>query len=242
MDPKKLLEQFLGPDAGQSASGAVKSAKDNLAGSGLGGLAVGGLLGVLLGNKKARKTIGKMAGGAVGYGGAAALGALAYRAYQNYQTSQPDQTSPSGAPSPAHGTPALPAPSEEAFHPGNAPARDGRPFELALVKAMIAAANADGHIDADEQRHIFDQVGKLPLDAEDKAFVFDALGSPPSLQDVASLTEGPEQAAALYLASRLAIDPDHPMEKAYLEALASRLSLPVELVTHLEGQVAAVQA
>ena len=123
--------------------------------------------------------------------------------------------------------------------PSAAPARDGRPFELALVMAMIAAANADGHVDAEEQKSIFDKVGKMPLDAEDKAFVFDALSKPPSLQDIANLAEGQEQAAELYLASRLAIDPDHPMEQAYLEGLASRLSLPAELVHHLEQQVEA---
>ena len=119
------------------------------------------------------------------------------------------------------------------------PARDGKPFELALVMAMIAAANADGHIDAEEQRTIFERVGELPLDAEDKAFVFDALGSPPSLNDIANLADGQEQAAELYLVSRLAIEPDHPMEQAYLEALASRLSLPTDLVAHLESQAAA---
>jgi uncharacterized membrane protein YebE (DUF533 family) len=135
----------------------------------------------------------------------------------------------------------LAAPAEEAmFQPGHAPARDGRPFELALVLAMIAAANADAHIDADEQKNIFDQVSNLPLEAEDKAFVFDALSSPPSLQDIASLAEGPEQAAELYLVSRLAIDPDHPMEQAYLEALASRLSLPKDLVDQLESQALAI--
>ena len=260
MNPQGLLEQFLGPNAAQSAGGAVQNAKGKLANSGLGGvaggLAAGGLLGVLLGNKKARKKVGKLAGGAVAYGGAAALGALAYRAYQNWQTGKqagqpgPQQfppTAPQSGPAgqvaqhPAAQTTALPAepPAGSKFLPASAPASDGKPFELALVMAMIAAANADGHIDAEEQRNIFDRVGELPLEAEDKAFVFDALGNPPSLQDIAGLANGPEQAAELYLASRLAIDPDHPGEQAYLEALASRLSLPGELVTHLEGQVAA---
>ncbi|MGI9511155.1 MAG: tellurite resistance TerB family protein [Geminicoccaceae bacterium] len=237
MDPKGLLEQFLGPNAGETAGSVMQSTKDSLTGGGLGTFAAGGLLGALIGNKKARKTIGKMAGGVVGYGGAAALGALAYRAYQNYQSSQP------GAQPLAGGTPPpLPASVEEAaFLPSNTAASDGRPFELALVMAMITAANADGHIDSDEQRSIFDHVGQVPLDAEDKAFVFDALSSPPSLQDIAGLAKGLEQASELYLVSRLAIDPDHPMEKAYLEALASRLSLPGELVRHLEQQVATAQ-
>lgn len=241
MDPKNLLEQFLGPNAAQAAGSAAQSAKDSLTGGGLGTLAAGGLLGALIGNKKARKKIGKMAGGMVGYGGAAALGVLAYRAYQNYQSSQHNPPTPTtgGTPTP----PPSSGPSgEAAFLPNNAVASDGRPFELALVMAMITAANADGHIDSDEQRGIFEHVGQLPLDAEDKAFVFDALSSPPSLQDIAGLASGPEQASELYLVSRLAIDPDHPMEQAYLEALASRLSLPSELVGHLEQQVVTAQA
>ena len=252
MNPQGLLDQFLGPGAGQSAAGALDSAKGKLAGSGMGGvaggLAAGGLLGLMLGNKKARKSVGKLAGGVVGYGGAAALGALAYRAYQNWQSGQqaPQAPAPGQPPqAPPPDTAALPQeplaepPAGSKFRPESAPANDGKPFELALVMAMIAAANADGHIGPDEQRVIFDRVGELPLDAEEKAFVFDALGNPPSLQDIAGLAEGPEQAAELYLASRLAIDPDHPMEQAYLEALAHRLSLPGELVAHLESQAAA---
>lgn len=236
MNPESLLEQFLGKDAARNASDTLANAKDRVTQSGMGGvaggLAAGGLLGLLLGSKKARKAVGKVAGGVVGIGGAAALGALAYRAYQNWQN---DQSNAPAAPSPGN-PPPLP-PGEAKFLPSAAPARDGRPFELALVMAMIAAANADGHIDRDEQQTIFEKVGELPLDAEDKAFVFDALSKPPSLQDIASLAEGPEQSAELYLVSRLAIDPDHPMEQAYLEGLASRLSLPKELVQHLEQQV-----
>ena len=56
---------------------------------------------------------------------------------------------------------------------------------------------------------------------------------------MASAAATPEQAAELYLASRLAIDPDHPGEKAYLEALAHRLKLPGDLVAHLNRQAEA---
>ncbi|MCY4342057.1 MAG: DUF533 domain-containing protein, partial [Gammaproteobacteria bacterium] len=48
-----------------------------------------------------------------------------------------------------------------------------------------------------------------------------------------------EQAAEIYLVSRLAIDIDHPAEKAYLEALAHRLNLPAELIAHLDRQAEA---
>ena len=240
MEAQRLLEQFLGLGGGQNSSTTAQDARDARGGSGLGGvaggLAAGGMLGLLLGNKKARKKVGKLAGGVVGYGGAAALGALGYRAYQNWQA---DQQASAVASTPAPAPMQVP-PQGSRFLPETAPASDGRPFELALIMAMIAAANADGHIGPGEQRTIFDQVGQLSLDAEDKAFVFDTLGNPPSLQDIASLAGGPEQAAEIYLASRLAIDPDHPAELAYLEALASRLSLPDDLVAHLESQ--AVQA
>ncbi len=245
MNPQNLLEQFLGPDATRTASGALQSGKEKLAGSGVagiaGGVAAGGLLGLLLGNKKVRKKAGKLAGGVVGYGGAAALGALAFRAYQNYQSGKQQPTSQQTVPQQTAPAPE-PLPAGSKFLPETAPAQDGKPFELALVLAMVGAANADGHIDSEEQRHIFQQVSELPLDAEDKAFVFDALGNPPSLQDIAGLAQGPEQAAELYLASRLAIDPDQPIEQAYLEGLAARLKLPGELVAHLESQVEAVPA
>jgi uncharacterized membrane protein YebE (DUF533 family) len=222
MDPRRLLEQFLGAGAGTSDAQGAQGTAGGLGGI-AGGLAAGGLLGLLLGNRKSRKLVGKLAGGVVGYGGAAALGVLGYRAYQSWQAGRgaAETVEPS---------------NPDRFLPQSAPGSDGRPFELALIMAMVAAANADGHIGPDEQRAIFERAGELSLDAEDKAFVFDTLAAPPSLQQVAALARGPEQAAELYLVSRLTIDPDEPAEQAYLEALGSRLGLPADLVEALEQQ------
>ncbi|UFN51283.1 tellurite resistance TerB family protein [Roseomonas sp. OT10] len=195
-----------------------------------GGAAAGGLLGAVLGGKKFRK----MGGGVLSHGGAALLGALAHRAYQNWQQGQtPAQSAP-------------PAPQEVAqveprYLPEAAPAADGQPFELALVRAMIGAAKADGHIDAEEQRAIFAKVEAMGLDAEAKGFVFDALAKPMGVAEVAASARTPEQASELYLVSRLAVDPDEPAERAYLEALAHRLKLPEGLVAHLDQQVTAAQ-
>ena len=77
IDTNRLLEQFMG--GGREGSGAGNR------GDLLKGAAAGGLLGLLVGNKKARK----MAGGLVGYGGAAAAGALAFKAWQNWQQGKP---------------------------------------------------------------------------------------------------------------------------------------------------------
>lgn len=222
MDPKALLDRFLGPEAAAGAGDLAGRARDALggqAGAMLGGAAAGGLLALLLGNRKARK----LAGGAVGYGGAAALGALAYRAWQGWQQGAPAAAAP--APPPA-----LPPPAFAAATPD---------FQLALVRAMAGAALADGHMDAQERGAIFAQIDRLGLEPEARDFVFDLLQRPPSLEEIATGAASQEQAAELYLAARLAIDPDHPAERAWLEALAQLLRLPPGLAAHLDREAAA---
>ena len=227
MDPKALLDRFLGPNAASGAGDLAQRARGALGGNTgvlMGGAAAGGLLALLLGSKKVRK----MAGGAVGYGGAAALGALAYRAWQGWQQGTPPSAAPQAQPAPQ----ALPAPPP-AF------AATAPEFQLALVRAMAGAAMADGHVDATERETIFGHVDRLGLDAEAKGFVFDLLQRPPSFDEIAAGATTQEQAAELYLAARLAIDPDHPAERAWLDALAHRLRLPPGLSAHLDGQAAA---
>jgi uncharacterized membrane protein YebE (DUF533 family) len=122
--------------------------------------------------------------------------------------------------------------------PHSAPAADGGAFELVLIRAMIGAARADGTIDGVEQQRLFGEVSKLGLDSEAKAYVFDLLSKPVDLDSIAAAVATPEQGAEVYLASRLAIDPDQPAERAYLDALATRLRLPAELRAHLDQQAA----
>jgi len=240
MDTKRLLEQFLGPDALASLGGQQQVDRDiarsaapresllgnlGVPGAALGGVAAGGLLGMFLGQKKMRK----MAKGAVGYGGAAVLGALAHRAYRNWQSGQPVERAPAATTADIPKAPlALTAPM----------AADGHPFALAVIQAMIAAANADGHIDAQEQRQIFDAAERSDLDAEAKAFIFDAMRNPLSPTQIAALARDREQGAEIYLAARMAIDPDHPDERTFLTDLETALQLPEGLARHLDTQVA----
>lgn len=229
LDPKSLLDQFLGGSAAGGLRNAGRSVKDHLdqqTGSGgfVRGAAAGGLLGMLLGGKGMKN----MAGGVLGYGGAAALGALALQAYQKYQQQQG-----------MGGTSLTPEQfanlSPDAL-PHAQPATDGSPFQLVLVRAMVGAAKADGNVDADEQQRLFSEVERLGLDAEAKAFVFDLLSQPVDLASVTSVVATQEQGAEVYLASRLAINPDVPAERAYLDALAARLKLPDELRAQLDKQ------
>ncbi|MES2626789.1 MAG: DUF533 domain-containing protein [Pseudomonadota bacterium] len=240
IDTRKLLEQFLGAgnmpgqarnpvdQTGQPRQGNQSPLEGLFPGNGsfAGGAAMGGILGLLLGSKKVRK----MTGGLVGYGGAAAIGALAHKAYQNYQ--QGNQV----ASAPVANAADL-AQVDPRFVPGST-TNDGN-FSLSLISAMIGAAKADGHIDAREQTAIFEHVEKLGLDAESKAFVFDALNKPADMATITAAVQGVEQATEMYLVSRLIADGDHPGERMYMEALAHRLNLPKDLVAHLEHQVGA---
>jgi uncharacterized membrane protein YebE (DUF533 family) len=257
IDPNKLLEQFLGKGAAASGGlgGILGKGSDMLAKSGGGdllakgkqmaggkagtlavGAAAGGLLTMLLGSKKMRKFGGK----ALGYGGMAVLGGLAYKAWQDYQRNQ------AGGGAPATGGPAadklLAPPADSPFNLESAPAADGADFRLAIVRAMIAAAKADGHVDAAEQQSLFSRVDDLGLGAEEKAFIFDELRKPLDIDAIAGLAKTEAQATELWLASRLSIDPDDAREKAYLDALAAKLKLQPALVTQLDAQARAAIA
>ena len=104
---------------------------------------------------------------------------------------------------------------------------------------MIAAAKSDGHVDADEQARIFAEMDKLPLAADDKAFVMDELRAKLDIDAVAGAAETPEEAAEIYTASLLAIDIDNAAERGYLAMLAARLKLDDALVAHLQQTMAA---
>ena len=51
----------------------------------------------------------------------------------------------------------------------------------------------------------------------------------------------PELAMEIYTASVLAIDPDHPAERAYLDLLGARLNLPAELTAEIRRTAGEVQ-
>jgi uncharacterized membrane protein YebE (DUF533 family) len=217
IDPKQLLEQVLGGDV-SGAGRSLKSQLDAQSGSRAfaGGAVAGGLLGMLLGGGRKRGF-----GGGIG---TAALGALALHAYQTYQRNR------------AQGRDTfMPSQLAQQALPHTRPGADGNPFELALVRAMVGAAKSDGHIDAAEQKRLFAEVERLGLDAEAKAYVFDLLRGDVDVQSLADAVASPEQGAELYLAARLAIDPDQPAERAYLDALAARLRLPPELRATLDA-------
>ncbi len=214
---------------GLSSSGAVSGFAGGLAGSAL----VGAISG-----KKGKK----MAKGALKVGALAAVGGLAYKAYQGYRQNQssaaPDVDGQSGNARVADNR-AWQNISEQRFEAVTRnPEGSG---SLLLLRAMIAAAASDGHMDSDEQSRVFEEAGKLNLAQDEKARLFDELQNPLGMQQIVAEVYNPETAVEVYAASLIAIDESRPEGEAYLRSLALALELPDELVGSVHQQVAAAQ-
>jgi len=227
-DPKKLLDELLGSQipGGQGtvrdkAGQAVQLAKDNP-------LATGAIAAVLLGTGAGRKITGT----ALKAGGLAAIAGLAYKAYQNYQNGQqPQQTAEPDL---------LPPPSDTSFHPSQAPQGEAE-FALVLVRAMISAARADGHIDDEERERISGRLRLAGIGAEEQSFMEAELKRPVDLDELVASAKTDAQKVELYTASRLAIEPETRAERGYLDMMAGRLKLPDPLVDHIEATVASAK-
>ncbi len=201
--------------------------------AGGGGFAAGLATSMLMGGS-GRKFLGK----AAKYGAIAAVGGLAYHAWQNHQrnAAAPAPAAASGAATLAS-TPAAAdyeaAPAGTAFLPAPDDAAAQEALGQALVRAMIAAAKADGKIDPAEKTRIFERLSAIQLDADAKAFVFDELNAPLDLNAVVAGAATPEMAAEIYAASLVAIECETPAEAAYLKLLAARLGLEPSLVAEI---------
>ena len=224
--------------AGAGIDKAVNTAQNsNVPGGLLGGVAAGGLTALVLSNKKARK----MGTTALKYGGMAAIGGMAYKAWSDHKANQAaPQSSPANAP-PSQPR-ALEAPSGSIFDLAAAQQNQaGDDMRLVLIRAMISAAKADGHIDATEQARIEKQISDQGIGSEEQQFLVEQLNAPSDPIAIARLSEGDEQAAEIYLVSLLALDLDTPEERRYLDRLGDALLLPEDLKQHLEQQAQAAQ-
>ena len=225
MSASSLLDQLLqtGLAAVNDARSAVQGAQargdlDKYAK----GAAAGGVLALLLGTRGGRR----IGGSALRLGSMAALGMLAWKTYQDWQARQQGQLQ-AQAPAAAVGAPAaLPAPKAEAR-------------SRVLLKAMIAAAKSDGHVDTRERERFEAELHRAEADPQLLAWIETELSRPLEPADVAAGATTPELAAEVYLASLLVVDETSTMERAYLDALARELRLDASLKAQLEAQAAA---
>ncbi|SDS83279.1 tellurite resistance TerB family protein [Pseudomonas granadensis] len=245
MNTSDLLEQLLrGQASGRQSTGA--SAGDGLGGLGglLGGLlgggqaggagaaasgGLGGLLGGLLGGGSGG--LGGALGGALGggsrgrsggtnYAALASLGMMAYQAYQAWQRSQAS-AAPQHIPQTAD---LLAGPQiEEHSH--------------AVLRALIAAAKADGRIDDSEKHLISSEIGKHTSDPQLQQWLDAEVAKPLDPAEVAQSAQGdPAVAAEMYLVSVMLVDDQQNAERSYLDELAAALNIDPDLQVYLEAQ------
>jgi uncharacterized membrane protein YebE (DUF533 family) len=217
----------MGQLTGRSPEELMAQLKDLLANNQMGaGAALGGLGALILGTGAGRS----LAGSAIKLGGLALIGGLAYKALQNYQQGLPPLTGGKAA-APAQAQALLAAPRGSGFE---AEASTGEHATI-LIRAMIAAAAADGRIDAAEQKKILGSFGKSDLDPAARQFLTRELQNPATPEELASACSSPEEAAKIYTAARISVNVDSDEEHEFLEALAQALGIDEELAAHIDA-------
>lgn len=215
------LGGLLGGLLGGGASGA------GAASGGLGGLGglLGGLGGMLGGAGAGGATQGRSSG--TNYAALASLGMMAFQAYQAWQRNQasaPQQT-------PQTVDQLLAGPEIEAH-------------SHAVLRALIGAAKADGHIDAKEQQMIQGEIARHTSEPGLQQWINDEVARPLDAVDIAQSATDPATdsgidpaiAAEMYLASAMVVDDQQDAERNYLDELAAALKLDPALQVHLEQQ------
>jgi uncharacterized membrane protein YebE (DUF533 family) len=157
-------------------------------------------------------------GGGTNYAALASLGMMAFQAYQAWQRSQ------ASAPQQAPRTVDLLSGPEVEDH------------SHAILRALIAAAKADGRIDDAEKQMISTEIGRHTDDPELQQWLEDEVARPLDAADVARSATDSGMAAEMYLASVMLVDDQQDAERSYLDELAAALSIDPELQVHLEQQ------
>jgi|688.fasta_scaffold42374_8 uncharacterized membrane protein YebE (DUF533 family) len=180
------------------------------------GALLGGVAALLLGTKSGRRVSGNI----LKVGTLAALGTIGYKAYQNWQASREASASSSNV---------------DSFNTLTEVAAETR--SLNLLRAMIAAAQADGQIDSTEQSLIEERMNTLHLPDDAQQWLKGELTNQRSASSVASLADSTGAAIEMYLASTLIIDEANPAEQRYLEDLRTSLKLEPGLINELRNQI-----
>ncbi|MDA8138077.1 MAG: tellurite resistance TerB family protein [Desulfobacteraceae bacterium] len=192
-------------------------------------------------------------GSLISSGAALGLVGVAWEAVEHYMNKSQGAAAPSGAPPMAPpglpGTtpappppppgatvaalPPLPQASQKAPPPT---AVERQSDAMLLIQAMIAAANADGTIDAQERSKILGKLKSIQLSEEEHQFILHELLEPKSLPAIIDAVTSPELARQVYLVSVLAIEVDTDEEIDYLQALAQGLQLDPQTIQSLHQQ------
>jgi uncharacterized membrane protein YebE (DUF533 family) len=191
---------------------------------------------------------------------ARAIGALAGAAIEAWMRNREaaPEPAPAARPAPRSGgrpipgpwggeaaTPARHAPSGSPWSvPASAPAPEPESpaaedaEALLMVRAMIAAAKADGRVDAAERSAIAAQLDAAGLTAEERDFVLADFDRPLTPEALAKEARDPMLRARLYAAAFAAAGEVTAEERAWLDALARALKLDKAAAKAIEERLA----
>lgn len=185
-------------------------------------------------------------GGILSGGAALGLVGVAMEAMEHYMNRSQNTTRTAGPPpvAPPSGTrtvpsavPPPPPTSEGVGQPppppqataDSDPAQATDPQKLSeavlLIRAMIAAANADGVIDETERQAILDKLKTVNLSEDEREFLLVELLAPKEMEQIAGAVTSEAMACQVYTVSLMAIEVDTALEREYLHGLAQRLNL-----------------
>jgi uncharacterized membrane protein YebE (DUF533 family) len=216
--------ETLGQATGQSPEELIATIRQLVADNRLAaGAALGGLGALVLGTGAGRS----LAGTALRLGSLALIGGLAYKAVQNYQQGRPILSSSRSGERQA----LAPAPEGSGFEPGAVTDDAAKRY----IRAMIAAAAADGRIDAAEQQRILGGLRQAGLEDAAQQFLAAEIVSPANVAELAAGVTSPEEAVQIYTAARIAVDPDTGVENAFLSSLAETLGIDDELAAQVDS-------
>ncbi|MBP2291266.1 tellurite resistance TerB family protein [Azospirillum rugosum] len=170
--------------------------------------------GSLWGGSSGGGILGSIFGGAAGASG----GSLGDRLSQVLQPRAPQPEA------------AQPAPAGEGAYPALAMEDQ---HALLLIRAMIAAANADGTITAEERGRVLSALDEAGAGQEERRVVEQELDRPQSLDSLVQAVRDPQTAEQVYLASMMAVDRNSETERSYLQYLATRLRIDPQRLQQL---------
>ncbi|MGE4073179.1 MAG: tellurite resistance TerB family protein [Lysobacterales bacterium] len=159
---------------------------------------------------------------------------LAMAAWEHYKGQQSATAPAAGAAMPPPPPPApgqLPAAAAPPPPPPQARSEESPSDRSAdashLIRSMIAAANADGQIDAQERSAILERALEAGLDPATQQFLMGELRAPATLEQIVAATR-PALKLETYAAAMIAITVDTDAERQYLDRLAGALGLTSE--------------
>ncbi|WP_299877516.1 tellurite resistance TerB family protein [uncultured Cocleimonas sp.] len=213
-------EKLQLPEAGEERDAKLDGMKK--------GAMAAGVLALLLGTGAGRRVTGS----ALKIGSLAAIGGIGYKAYQNWM-SERNATAQEYEDI-----------AKEAAGQGNSEGRlinfdklepeQANDRSQTLLRAMVAAAKADGHVNSKEETAIKEQIVKLELGDEVEGILQAEIARPLDVKEIAAMAKSQAMASEIYLVSAVVTDRENSMERDYLDSLAKEMGLPDDLVAQLQ--------